>query len=209
MAQQEAREALGTLNPIEAFDRWLSEATADQKTDVPNALTLCTVQPGGKPSARVVLLKGVKDGAFQFFTNYESRKAREIETNSAGAMVFHWDWKAREVRVEGKIEKLSTEESEEYFATRPRESQIGAWASVQSAPLHGGKGELLARYREYDELFLGKPVPRPPHWGGYRLVPEHIEFWIGQPGRLHDRFLFTRDNMKGPAATWSVVRLSP
>lgn len=193
-------------DPIALFDEWFKEASA-LGLKHPDAMTLATCGEGGRPSARVVLLKGVRDGDFYFFTNYDSRKGQELASNGQASLVFYWEPLEREVRVEGRAERVSRAESEEYFATRPRESQLGAWASRQSAVLSGGRDELLARYREYDELFLGKEVPCPPHWGGYRVVPGAIEFWQGQPGRLHDRYLFTREGALG--AQWRAVRLAP
>lgn len=172
---------------------------------MPEALTLASVAKDGTPDARTVLLKGVTGGGFVFFTNYESRKARELDAAPSAALIFYWRGPERQVRVLGRVERVSADESDEYFASRPRESQIGAWASDQSREIPD-RAWLENRFREFETKFAGQTVPRPPHWGGYRVVPLEIEFWQGQPGRLHDRFAYRRATKQTP---WSLVQLSP
>lgn len=191
-----------TENPILLLESWIAEA-ARMGQPLPEAMTLATVGVDGRPSARVVLYKGLSQGGLRFFTNYTSRKARDLEAVSYAALVFHWSVLQRQVRVEGRVEKISAEESDAYFATRPRESQLGAWASPQSA-IVGSRKQLEASLEDYTARFAGQPVPRPPHWGGYRVMPERVELWVGQGGRLHDRFLFE----PGPQG-WARVRLAP
>lgn len=190
-----------STDPLREFEAWLAEAEKTEPNDA-NAMSVATVTADGQPSVRILLLKGVEDGAFQFFTNYESRKARELETGRA-ALCFHWKTLRRQVRVVGTVEKLPAAASDAYFATRERGSQIGAHASLQSQPLES-RDALKQVVADTDARFGGGEVPRPAHWGGYRLVPLEIEFWIDQPYRLHDRFVFTR---KG--ASWTMQRLYP
>ncbi len=190
-------------NPFVQFRRWFADAV-EAKLPEPNAMTVATATPDGRLSARVMLLKEIDDRGLVFFTNYESRKGRELAANPFAALVFFWPALERQVRVEGRVEKVSREESEAYFHSRPRGSQLGAWASRQSASIPA-RGPLEARVaeleREYPE---GREIPCPPWWGGYRLLPGAFEFWIGRPSRLHDRFRYT------PAAGgWAVARLSP
>ncbi|AUX34456.1 MULTISPECIES: pyridoxamine 5'-phosphate oxidase [Sorangium] len=180
----------------------LEQRQTTEPTDA-TAMTLATADASGRPSARMVLLKGIDDRGFVFFTNYESRKSMEITANPFAALCIHWAKAAEQVRVEGRIERISDAESDAYFETRPRGSQIGAWASRQSAPLPS-RDALIDRVREIEARFEGGPVPRPPFWGGYRLVPERIEFWRGQESRLHDRVLYLRDG-----DGWRVERLYP
>jgi pyridoxamine 5'-phosphate oxidase len=168
-----------------------------------NAMTLATVDKEGRPSARVVLLKGVDSRGFIFFTNYESRKGQELDANPHAALVFYWPHQERQVTVAGKASKIPAEESAEYFASRPRGSQIGAWASDQSKIVKD-RGKLEERWRACEAKYPGQ-VPLPPYWGGYVLSPERIEFWQGRPNRLHDRFRYTRIS----ANEWSIARLSP
>lgn len=170
----------------------------------PNAMVLATADTAGHPSARTVLLKGVDDRGFSFFTNYKSRKGRELEQNPNAALVFYWPELERQVCVSGSITRLSTEESEAYFKSRPRGSQIGAWASRQSTEIPSRK-ELEADVRQTQQKYAGKEIPLPPFWGGYVLRPERIEFWQGRASRLHDRFQFTRT----PNGGWAMARLSP
>ena len=170
----------------------------------PNAMVVATVDTQGRPSGRTVLLKGVDERGFTFFTNYQSRKGQELEENPNAALVFYWPDLERQVTVAGEVTKVSREESEAYFHSRPRGSQIGAWASRQSSILQS-RSELEQAEKDFETRFAGKPVPLPPHWGGYRLVPDRIEFWQGRSSRLHDRFQFVRNN----DGTWSVNRLSP
>ena len=166
-------------------------------------MTLATVGPDGAPSARVVLLKGLDDRGFVFYTNHTSRKGRDIAAHTQVALVFHWQTLERQVRVEGMAEIVSDAEADGYFATRARESQIGAWASLQSEPL-AADSVLDERVREMEKRFAGREVPRPPHWGGYRVVPSRIEFWHGRPHRLHERRVFDR-----AGNGWTMRRLFP
>jgi pyridoxamine 5'-phosphate oxidase len=195
-------DATADRDPIELFREWFAAASR-AGIFLPEAMTVATATPEGAPSARMMLLKGVEAGGFVFFTNYESRKAAELAANSRAALVFHWAVLERQVRVEGKVERLSPVESEVYFRTRPRGSRIGAWASKQSRPLPD-RAELEARVREHDARFAGGEVPLPPFWGGFRLVPERIEFWQGRLDRLHDRLRFERER-----GGWRAVRLYP
>ena len=195
-------EAEAGDNPITLFQAWFDAALKAELSE-PNAMTLATATPDGKPSARIVLLKGLDERGFTFFTNYESRKAEEIAANPFAALVFLWHAFERQVRVEGTIEKVTPQESDEYYRVRPLGSRLGAWASHQSAVISGRdvlereQAELMAKYADGQ-------IPRPPHWGGYRVVPEMIEFWQGRPSRLHDRIRFRRENR-----SWVKERLSP
>lgn len=190
-------------DPLRLFQRWLDEARA-AGIHLPEAMTLATSTGDGKPSARLVLLKGGDEGGFVFYTNYNSRKARELDANPQAALVFYWPQLERQVRVEGQVERTSTDESDSYFKTRPRESQIGALASPQSEVIASREG-LQQRVDELEELYHGGEVERPGHWGGYRLLPERIEFWKGRPGRLHDRIVYQRQ----PDGSWTISRLAP
>ncbi len=180
-------------DPIALFREWLADARRMPRDQVPEptAFALGTVSADGQPSVRMLLLKDVDDDGFVFYTNLESRKGRELTANNRAAMTFHWAIMERQVRVEGKVSRVSDEEADAYFATRVRGSQIGAWASSQSRPLRGD--ELHARVAEFERKFAGRDVPRPPHWSGFRLLPASIEFWTGKPNRLHDRQLFVRE----------------
>ncbi len=169
----------------------------------PNAMILSTSGSNGRPSSRVVLLKGLSDKGLVFYTNYNSRKASEIEGNPYATAVFYWRSMDRQVRIEGRIEQVPAEESDNYFAERPHDSQIGAWASPQSETIPGRK-YLEERFREYEKKFMNQPVPRPPHWGGYRIVPDYFEFWQAGPGRLHDRLAFRKQE-----DAWELTRLAP
>jgi pyridoxamine 5'-phosphate oxidase len=175
---------------FEALMREAKEVGADCLPE-PTAFALATVDDG-QPSVRILLLKGVDERGFVFYTNYESRKGRELLAHPQAAMCFHWQPLERQVRVEGVTTTVSAEEADEYFASRARGSQIGAWASQQSRPIEHA-GELESRVREVEARFEGKPVTRPPHWSGFRLVPHRIEFWHGMPSRLHERNVYTRD----------------
>lgn len=196
-------EAAEDADPIELFRSWF-DAAREAGILLPEAAALATASPDGEPSVRMVLLKGVDERGFVFFTNYESRKARELDANPRAALCFHWAVLQRQVRVSGAVARVTAEESAAYFATRPRGSQIGAWASRQSARL-GSREELERRVREAERRFAAGDVPLPPFWGGYRLAPASLEFWQGRADRLHDRLLFTREG----AAAWSAARLFP
>lgn len=196
-------EAQVDSDPIRQFQAWFAQAVEEESFEA-NAMTLATADASGAPSARVVLLKEVdEEGAFVFFTNYSSRKGLELSENPRAALVFWWPTRSRSVRVEGSVERIPAQRSQEYFATRPRGAQIGAWASQQSQPL-ASRQELEDATARFGSEFGEGPVPRPEHWGGFRLVPQHIEFWQGRPSRLHDRLVFTRGQ-----DGWSVGRLSP
>ncbi|MGN6625168.1 MAG: pyridoxamine 5'-phosphate oxidase [Tepidisphaeraceae bacterium] len=190
---------------IRQFERWLKEAE-DARVPEPNAMTVATATASGIPSARILLLKGVDARGFVFFTNYESRKGRELSENPRAALVFFWEPLERQVRVEGTVERVSREESRRYFDVRPRASRIGAWASRQSTVVPS-RESLEQREIELDRQFrdqFGESVPLPEFWGGYRVVPSVIEFWQGRPSRLHDRLRYTRQGDR-----WAIERLSP
>lgn len=196
-------EAHTAADPLTQFLRWFEEAQASAVPE-PNAMTLATADTAGRPSARIVLLKGADAGGFTFFTDHRSQKGRELAANPFAALVFHWEPLERQVRVAGRVERVTDEESFDYFRRRPEGSRLGAWASVQSTPLPD-RGALEARVTALAAQYAGAEIPLPPHWGGYRLVPDHVEFWQGRPSRLHDRILYTLDPEQG----WHRVRLSP
>jgi len=189
-------------DPIRQFEAWFKQAL-DARLPEPNTMTLATVDARGYPSARIVLIKGVDERGFVFFTNYESRKGQDLAANPHASLLFYWIELERQVRIEGTVVKTSAEESDAYFNSRPLGSRVGAWASDQSRPL-ASRALLEAREQSFSERF-GENPPRPPHWGGYRLVPETIEFWQGRPSRLHDRILYTRQS----TGAWRISRLSP
>ena len=195
-------ESHAAADGIAQFDAWFTEAV---KASLPmvNAMTLATADAAGKPAARIVLLKGVDSRGFVFYTNYESRKAQELSANPRAALLFYWIELEREVRIEGAIEKTTAAESDDYFASRPLGSRIAAIASPQSAVI-GARAMLEERYAEAEKRYGATP-PRPPGWGGYRLVPDAIEFWQGRANRLHDRLLYRR----GANGEWEIVRLAP
>ncbi|MGH9927751.1 MAG: pyridoxamine 5'-phosphate oxidase [Pyrinomonadaceae bacterium] len=190
-------------DPLTLFQRWLNEAMA-AGIPLAEAMTLATSTPDGKPSARLILLKGADENGFVFYTNYNSPKARELDANPQAALVFYWPQLERQARVEGKVERTAAAESDVYFKTRPRESQIGAHASPQSEVIASRKA-LQQKADQIEKLYEGHEVERPAHWGGYRLHAERIEFWKGRPGRLHDRILYERQ----ADGSWTIKRLAP
>jgi pyridoxamine 5'-phosphate oxidase len=190
-------------NPIEQFRHWFTLFLGTNPAE-PDAMALATADPFGKPSLRMVLLKGFDEEGFIFFTNYSSRKGKELTGNTRAALLFWWDMLNRQVRVEGKVSQLPSHESDRYFGTRPRGSQLAAWASLQSQPLDSYR-TLLQRWKTYDEKYQGNSVPRPPFWGGYLLKPVYLEFWQGRANRLHDRITYTLQPDEG----WKIERLFP
>jgi pyridoxamine 5'-phosphate oxidase len=189
-------------DPFQLFDEWLAEARASEPND-PEAMALASADGNSRPSVRIVLLKGHGPDGFVFYTNQHSRKGLELAENSQAALLFHWKALRRQVRIEGAVSIVSSAEADAYFASRSRESQLGAWASSQSWPLPT-TAELEKKYEAMREKFEGAEIPRPPHWGGYRVAPDGIEFWTERPHRLHERRLFTR-----AAGSWSESLLYP
>jgi pyridoxamine 5'-phosphate oxidase len=189
------------LEPLAPFRRWLDEAWKGEPNA--HAMTLATTAPDGRPSARVVLLKGLDERGFVFYTNLESRKSTELFVNSYAALCFLWKSMNRQVRVEGPVERVTDDEADAYFASRPRDSQIGAWASDQSRPLDS-RAELERRVEQFSRRFAEGRIPRPANWSGFRVVPRHVEFWQERPFRLHDRLLFVREG-----EGWRRERLFP
>jgi pyridoxamine 5'-phosphate oxidase len=189
-------------DPLSTLREWYELAVAEGLAE-PHAMALATASPDGVPSVRIVLMKGIDDRGIQFFTNYESRKGRELDANPRAAVALYWPPLDRQVRLEGPVERLAEEESDAYFASRPRGSRLGAWASRQGTPV-AARDELDAALAAAAERYPGEDVPRPPYWGGYRLVPDAVEFWEGRANRLHERVHFLR----APDG-WKVERLSP
>lgn len=193
---------MSTTDPFVQFDAWFQEAIAAEPT-LPEAMTLATVSADGRPSTRLVLLKAHDPRGFVFYTNFNSAKGQELLGNPNASLCFHWKALRRQVRIDGPAAPVSDDEADAYFASRPRGSQIGAWASEQSAPVES-RAILEDRVRDLETRYDGEDVPRPPHWSGFRLVPARIEFWTDRPDRLHDRQVFDRDG-----AGWRETRLQP
>jgi pyridoxamine 5'-phosphate oxidase len=194
-------------DPIRQFERWF-EDTLRAGLPLPNAMTLSTVTPEGAPSARIVLLKGVERGGFVFYTNYLSRKGRELERRASACLLFLWSALERQVRIDGTVEKVTAAESDAYYATRPLGARLSAWASAQSETVEGR--EVLEKAMEQARSRYRDNPPRPAHWGGYRVVPREIEFWQGRSDRLHDRLLYRRtESSEQATAAWTIERLSP
>lgn len=190
-------------HPVDQFEAWFGEAVAAE-LDLPNAMILATADADGRPDARYVLLKGFDHDGFVFYSHTDSDKGAQLAANPRAALVFYWHPMHRQVRIEGAAELLGEAPADEYFRTRPRGSQLSAWVARQSSTVEH-RGSLLRRMGELEEQYEGRPVPRPPNWKGYRVVPERMEFWQGQENRLHDRLLYTR----GDGDTWRLVRLAP
>jgi pyridoxamine 5'-phosphate oxidase len=196
------REEDALAEPIGQFERWMSEALAAGVVEA-NAMTLATASPDGAPDARIVLLKGVDAHGFTFFTNYDSAKGHELAANPRASLVFLWRELARQVRITGSVTRVTREESEDYFASRPRGSQLGAWASAQSSRVDS-RAALDVMLAQVTARFAGADVPCPPHWGGYRVAPDAVEFWQGRESRMHDRLRYVRE-----ATAWRRERLAP
>jgi len=202
-ASRALTEDAADADPLRQFDAWFDKALKSQLIDV-NAMTLATASPGGEPAARIVLLKGVDESGFVFYSNYESAKGRDLSANPRACLLFFWAELERQVRITGAVTRTTSEESESYFHSRPFESQIGAAISDQSRTV-SDRSRLEKRYAETAAKYQGSIVPRPDHWGGYRVKPETIEFWQGRTSRLHDRLLYSRQG----DGSWSRSRLEP
>jgi pyridoxamine 5'-phosphate oxidase len=194
--------ATARQNPFEQLEIWLSEAIEGDIFE-PNAMVLATATAGGKPSARIVLLRGFDESGFTFYTGYESRKARELAENPQASLLFYWAEMERQIRVEGRVSRAAEEVSDDYFASRPRESQIGAWVSPQSEPIES-RAFLERKFAELAEQWKTHQIKRPPNWGGFVLQPEAFEFWQGRKGRLHDRLFYAKTGKD-----WEIKRLAP
>jgi len=188
--------------PVDLFRKWIDEAVKSEVPE-PNAMALATVTEGGTPNVRMVLLKGIDDTSAIFYTNYKSRKGEELTAHPFAACTIWWAELERQIRFSGRVEKVSESESERYFHSRPRDSQVGAWASEQSRPI-ADREELVARFKEIEQKFNGEKIPKPEYWGGYKIFYNTIEFWQGRPGRLHDRILYQHS-----AGKWNRQRLAP
>lgn len=191
-------------NPFQQFRHWFAEAQISSGMLYPNAFTLSTIGEDGAPDSRVVLMKGLDDRGFTFFTNFTSAKGRALAATPKASMVFYWDKLNRQVRVRGDVENVSDTEADEYFSTRPRDSQLAAWSSLQSQPM-SDRSEMEQRFAELAEKYAGTDIPRPPHWSGKRIVPLTFEFWQERKNRMHDRFIY-RQNAGNP---WDIIRLYP
>lgn len=196
-------EADADANPFQQFQLWFEQAVSAQLPE-PNAMTLATLTPEGHPCGRIVLLKNFDEQGFTFFTNYDSAKGQQLSYHPWAALVFWWAQLERQVRIEGKVEKVSAQESDAYFATRPLKSQLGAWVSEQSQVI-ASREVLEERFAQLQEKYRDRPIPRPPYWGGFRVIPHRIEFWQGRPSRLHDRLCYRLQS----DGSWHRERLSP
>jgi pyridoxamine 5'-phosphate oxidase len=201
---RELSEASVAADPLTQFNHWWDEAMASHIDEI-NAMTLATVSADGTPEARIVLLKGVDPRGFVFYTNYDSHKGAAMAAHPKACLVFFWKELERQVRITGSVEKVSAAESDQYFHSRPAGSQLGAWASPQSQVIRN-REVLDTNLETYGHKYAGSEIPRPPHWGGYRVLPESVEFWQGRASRLHDRLLYTHEKA---ANAWSISRLAP
>ncbi len=192
-----------TKNPFDQFEKWFTDAI-DADIDLPDAMTLATATPAGIPSARMVVLRGFDDSGFCFYTDYDSQKGRELAANPHAVLVFYWRELDRQVRIAGRVKKMTAEESDAYFANRPTDSKLAVWTERQSIVI-AGREHLTARFEQARQTYPDNNIPRPPHWGGYRLVPRTFEFWQGCPSRLHDRLRWTLTD----DGNWRMQRLSP
>lgn len=202
-SRQALSEESVSQDPIQQFQVWLEEAL-EAKVEEPTAMVLSTVNAAGRPSARVVLLKDVSPQGLSFFTNYDSRKGQELEENPFASVTFFWPALERQVRIEGRVAKVAPEVSDTYFHSRPKGSQIGAWASPQSKPIESRQVIEEADRKLTEQYATAEEIPRPPHWGGYQLQPERVEFWQGRPNRLHDRIVYAQQDN-----SWQIQRLAP